>query len=456
MICVVLWSLSTARDGLAHTATMINSNDETGFVGATATTTTTATTATTTNATGTTTTTEDIVSYPSSTHAGSIEDLSTPGENAQAAPSAQWPHDVHVEYSLKHNAYIYTGDNGTSYSYDPALSAWIPVFDEELIKAQQSAYGVDEPEAPDFRSAIDTDDIGDMDIQGSAGKRKTEAKTARKAESNKRKKPNPNDAATKKRINTAVYVTGLPHDATVDELVVVFSKCGLILEDPVSATPKIKLYSDAAGVFKGDALVIFFKEESVQLAVDLLDDTLLREDDGVRIHVQKAVFQEKPANDTQTNAAGTDSSSKTSVENSTGDKKIDIEYPAEDGKAKNGPKANKVVVLRHMFTLKELDDDPTLLLDLKQDVREECERLGQVTNVVLFDLEEEGIMTIRFKEIEAAALCVAKMDGRFFGGQVIKAVLATGKEKFKQSKGQTEEEEKKRMEAYEAWLESQH
>jgi hypothetical protein len=39
-----------------------------------------------------------------------------------------------------------------------------------------------------------------------------------------------------------------------------------------------------------------------------------------------------------------------------------------------------------MFTLKELEEDPTLLLDLKEDVREECETLGEVTNVVLYDV----------------------------------------------------------------------
>lgn len=47
---------------------------------------------------------------------------------------------------------------------------------------------------------------------------------------------------------------------------------------------------------------------------------------------------------------------------------------------------SRVVVLRHMFTLEELEKDATLLLDLKEDVREECETLGEVTNVVLYDV----------------------------------------------------------------------
>jgi HIV Tat-specific factor 1 len=47
---------------------------------------------------------------------------------------------------------------------------------------------------------------------------------------------------------------------------------------------------------------------------------------------------------------------------------------------------SRIVVLKHMFTLQELKDDPSLLLDLKEDVREEAESVGDVTNVVLYDV----------------------------------------------------------------------
>lgn len=56
---------------------------------------------------------------------------------------------------------------------------------------------------------------------------------------------------------------------------------------------------------------------------------------------------------------------------------------------------SRVVVLRHMFTLDELKEDPTLLLDLKQDVREDAEQIGKVTNVVLYDVSENITVLIR-------------------------------------------------------------
>lgn len=46
----------------------------------------------------------------------------------------------------------------------------------------------------------------------------------------------------------------------------------------------------------------------------------------------------------------------------------------------------RVVVLKKMFTLQELAEDPSLSLDLKEDVRTEAETLGEVTNVTLYDV----------------------------------------------------------------------
>jgi len=58
--------------------------------------------------------------------------------------------------------------------------------------------------------------------------------------------------------------------------------------------------------------------------------------------------------------------------------------PTDDTTVAN--KNSRVVVLKHMFTLEDLEKDATLLLDLKEDVREECSSLGEVTNVVLYDV----------------------------------------------------------------------
>jgi RNA recognition motif-containing protein len=87
-----------------------------------------------------------------------------------------------------------------------------------------------------------------------------------------------------------VYVTGLPFDVTMEEMEETFKKGGIIKQDD-NGQPKIKLYKDASGVQKGDGLVSYLRNESVQMAVDLLDETEIRP--KFKIRVQKAEFRQK-------------------------------------------------------------------------------------------------------------------------------------------------------------------
>lgn len=90
-----------------------------------------------------------------------------------------------------------------------------------------------------------------------------------------------------------MYITGLPPDTDADELTSRFGRFGLIEEDD-AGYPKVKLYAREDGSFSGDALVVYFKEESVDLAVTMLDDVELRlGEPGTRMHVQRAEFSHK-------------------------------------------------------------------------------------------------------------------------------------------------------------------
>ena len=100
----------------------------------------------------------------------------------------------------------------------------------------------------------------------------------------------------KARVNTAVYVTSIPLDADKEEIGDVFSKCGVIAEEIDSGGPRIKMYEDDKGQFKGDALVVYFRPESVNLAIQMLDDSDFRlgtEGPMGRMRVQAADFSYK-------------------------------------------------------------------------------------------------------------------------------------------------------------------
>ena len=90
-----------------------------------------------------------------------------------------------------------------------------------------------------------------------------------------------------------MYVTGLPVDTEQDELVERFSRCGVIEEDE-DGEPKVKMYAKEDGTFSGEALVVYFKEDSVTLAVNLLDEAELRLGNAYTVmSVAKADFAHK-------------------------------------------------------------------------------------------------------------------------------------------------------------------
>ena len=97
----------------------------------------------------------------------------------------------------------------------------------------------------------------------------------------------------RERKNTAVYVTNLPADIEEDEIDRIFSRCGLIAEEIDSKKPRIKLYLDDKGNPKGDALIVYFRPESVNLAIQMLDDTQLRLGEGPMTKVVAADFSYK-------------------------------------------------------------------------------------------------------------------------------------------------------------------
>lgn len=91
------------------------------------------------------------------------------------------------------------------------------------------------------------------------------------------KKPKP-DREPRERKNTAIYITNLPTSppTTSEELQHVFSRCGVIAEEIDRGKPRIKLYTNEDGSCKGDALIVYFRAESVDLAIQMLDDSELR------------------------------------------------------------------------------------------------------------------------------------------------------------------------------------
>ncbi|EJU04273.1 splicing factor u2af-associated protein 2 [Dacryopinax primogenitus] len=346
-------------------------------------------------------------------------------------------------------------EEGTEMEWDAKKRNWVPVIDEDLVRAQQAAYsvqGVDEsaPAAPVL--AREKKKRKKEQVDYTSGNT-TPLPPAKKT------KPEP-----KRGKNTAVYVSSIPLDATKDEIIDRFGKFG-VLEEEDEGEPKVKMYADEEGLFNGTALVVYFKEESVTLAITMLDEAELRIGEGGSMRVELPNYD----NDKWKNKREAKVERKV-VDKSKASRRLKrmegriAEWDDEDGFGPQlekkeplpAPLESRVVVLKHMFTLDQLASDPSLLLDLKEDVREECEALGQVTNVILYDKEPEGVMTVKFRDPVSAQACVLKMNGRYFDKRRVLAELYTGRQRFKRTGDditkEVDEAEKQRLDEFAAWL----
>ncbi|KAF1816960.1 hypothetical protein P152DRAFT_453563 [Eremomyces bilateralis CBS 781.70] len=373
--------------------------------------------------------------------------------------------DPRVSYSKLDGKYVLEEpSDDTEWEWNESLDRWMPVVDEEELARQSEVYrvqGINEEEAVDARTLREKRKKRMAEGDGGGGSKKRKGDVA-----------NPPGQENKPK-NKAVYVTNLPPDITVEELSEVFSRYGVIAEELDSKNLRIKIYTDEQDMPKGDALVVYFRPESVRLAVQMLDDSELRPGDGRgNIRVKEADWSYKKS--VEENAGKTEEQLQAERKQRSEKEKKKAQKKREkmiskladwsDDEELVAPnqttsKTSKTVVLKHMFTLDELEEDPAAILDIKEDIRDECSKLGNITNVVLFDKEPEGIATIRYTDTESAEACVKVMHGRHFGGRQVIAYIAQGNEKFHKTPnrglGFDDEDEEERLEEFGEWLEKE-
>lgn len=244
--------------------------------------------------------------------------------------------------------------------------------------------------------------------------------------------------------NTNVYVSNLPEGITNDEFVGLMQKCGLILKDPETNKFKIKLYRNRDGTLKGDGLCTYIKQESVTLALQILDGYLYNDKE---IKVERAKFELKGEYDSSKKPRKRRPEDKEKQK-----KKLTRLFDWQEKEPAERSKREKCVIIKNLFDPSEFDKDPTLIAEYKQEVEEECNaKCGPVRKVELYDRNPEGVVAVFFKEFEHADSCVGLMNGRFYAGRQLFAENWDGRTKYKVK--ETEEEEKRRLEEWNKYLE---
>ncbi|XP_071452233.1 17S U2 SnRNP complex component HTATSF1 [Hetaerina americana] len=340
-------------------------------------------------------------------------------------------------YNLSEDKHYYTDpSDGTVFEWDNEKKAWFPKLDEDFLAHYQMSYGFN---------------------QGSESA-KVEEKSSEKQASNdiadsqqsllKRKEPPlpPAWFEIDDQHNTKVYVSNLPCDMTETEFVEHMQKCGLVMKDPDNNRMKVKLYTDSEGRFKGDALCTYIKIESVELALNLLDGSDFK---GNKIHVERAKFQMKG----DTYDANLKPRKKRKKDKEKLRKQQEKLFDWRPDKMRGERPGNeRVVVIKNLFESGLFDKNAALLLEYREDLREECSKCGRLKKVVIHDRHPEGVAQVYFDDPEEADICVKLLNGRWFGQRRLVAETWDGKTKYRIE--ETEEEKEKRLQNWAKFLET--
>lgn len=189
--------------------------------------------------------------------------------------------------------------------------------------------------------------------------------------------------------SSGIFISNLP-ETTIDELKSHFSKYGSIALDE-GDSPRIKLYFDESKRFKHEALILYENSKSVDLAIQMAHQTLMR---GRVIGVEVAKFK---ANHSE--------------------KLMDIKKKFY----------SKIVVIENMFQKTELETDEYLKSDIESDIKDECSKVGSddVVKISLFPQDE--MVTIKFRDPELATRLIDNLQSRFYDGNLLRAYRYDGK-----------------------------
>ncbi|XP_001354089.3 HIV Tat-specific factor 1 homolog [Drosophila pseudoobscura] len=327
----------------------------------------------------------------------------------------------------------YTDKDGTVYLWDAEKSAWFPKIDDDFMAQYQMNYGfIDNTSAGEKEKADKEiaeakrkeEELKRMTAEAEAAMARDESGVGPAASLGKRKAPEPPKwFEMDPSQNTKVYVDNLPLDITKEEFAELMGKCGMVMRDPKTQQPKLKLYTEADGQFKGDGLCDYIKVESVHLALKILDDYDLR---GHKIRVQRAQFQMRG----EYNPALKPKRKKKDKEKMQKMKEKLFDWRPDKMRGERS-KHEKTVILKNLFTPELFEKEVELILEYQNNLREECGKCGMVRKVVIYDRHPEGIAQINMSSPEEADLVIQMMQGRFFGQRQLTADHWDGQTKYK-------------------------
>ena len=325
---------------------------------------------------------------------------------------------------------LYESDGGTRYVKDPLSGNWI----HEAL-APREIVGKANTKSEKSQSIP-------------AAKTKLSSKKSKKAKFSKR------------NAKLWIYISGLPtRGVTVEDLRRYFSKAGLLDLDPETLQPKIKLYKDrSTGDLKGDASVCYARSESVELALQILDNSLWDKDHPIKI--ERAKFEAKAgsgnaATNGSTRQNGHDRKRKRPI--SEAQRKVvrlailQAQDEGFGGRLTGGRKGLCIIIVKKI--MKGIPEEK-----LEDVLYESFQKYGSIEKITC--ISKTDVVIVKFVEPVAASAALKSLNGspNPRTKETIEAIYWDGVTDYTKVAGDEQkekEEEEKRHEEFGNWLESQ-
>lgn len=335
------------------------------------------------------------------------------------------------------DGHAYESDGGTQYIKDPRTGNWV----HEALAPPEATARLKKRKEP-------TVDITATVAAGAAN------------DPTKKKKKKKKSNFSKRNAKNWIYITGLPtQNVTTQDVQQYFAKAGMLDLDPETMQPKIKLYRDGdTNQLKGDASVCYARPESVELALQVLDDSLWDADH--RIQVQRAQFQAKA--DNQEGNTGTNNGDKAPVIHnkrhvSEAQRKVArlaLLQAQDDGfgeRLSGGRKGLRIIVIKGM--MQGIPENT-----LEDVLHEKLEQYGQVEKITA--ITKTQVVIVKYVEPISASEALEALHGSENPNskQTMQAIYWDGVTDYTKAVGDEEKEkfeEEKRHEDFGNWLESQ-
>ena len=182
----------------------------------------------------------------------------------------------------------------------------------------------------------------------------------------------------------------------------------------------VRLYRDAEGRPKGDALVVYTKRPSLLNAVLLLHEAPLRPG-GAPLGVEEASKQPSTAAPQGGVSLGAQRAAKV--------RKLLQEHALSWNEEGAGADPGlKIIALYNLFGPEEGTGPQAEAFsrELQQDLLDECSTYGEVKKVTVYAGSRDGAAMVKFRATRSAEKCVEAMHGRWFDGRQLRAEFWDG------------------------------